>query len=89
MNAKEKLKALCVHEVLYNNEKDEALSGAGVLERDTDREGDRDRDTVRAQEGQGSGPSKGQTMGQKLCLKIVGEKVRPVNMMRHDMAQHY
>jgi hypothetical protein len=85
MNAKEKLKALCVHEVLYNNEKDEALSGAGVLERDTDREGD----TVRAQEGQGSGPSKGQTMGQKLCLKIVGEKVRPVNMMRYDMTLHY
>jgi hypothetical protein len=85
MNAKEKLKALCVHEVLYNKEKDVALSGAALeTDRLGERDGQKDRDTVRAQEGQGMG-SKGQSMGQKLCMKIVAEKVRLLDMMRYAL----
>ena len=71
MNLKEKLRALCVHEVLYNNENEVALAGS-VLHRETERDGVRER----AVEGSGPGPSKGQSMGQKLCMKIVAEKVR-------------
>lgn len=78
LKAKEKLKSLCVHEVLYNNEKDGVLAISAVdrdTEREGEREGERGRDAIRAQEGQGLG-SKGQSMGQKLCMKIVAEKVR-------------
>jgi hypothetical protein len=84
MNAKEKLKALCVHEVLYNIEKDMLVSGAALeTDRVGERDGQRERDTVRGREGQGMG-SKGQSMGQKLCMKIVAEKVRLLQMTRYD-----